>query len=133
VRARLGAHCVGVQLAARATAALGLVHRDVGVAEQLDGGFLAADAVQVRGEADSDADADGELDLDAVHHDAPAERVADALGEIERGVLVDVPSHSTTNSSPPMRATTSEGRVAWEMRLPPVPAARRPRRDRPCR
>ena len=41
------------------------------------------------GEADGDADADRQLDLDAVQHDATAERVADALGEVERGVLVD--------------------------------------------
>jgi hypothetical protein len=47
VVARLGAHGVGVQLAARTTTALGLVHRDVGVAQQLDGGFLAADPFQV--------------------------------------------------------------------------------------
>ncbi len=90
VMARLGAHRVGVQLAARPSAPLRLVHRDVGVAQQLDGGFLPADAFQVGRQADGDADADRQLDLDAVHHDATAERVADAFGEVERGVLVDV-------------------------------------------
>ena len=41
------------------------------------------------GDVDRHADADGQFDLHAVEHDAAAERVPDALGEVERGVLVD--------------------------------------------
>ena len=88
--ARLGAHGIGVQLAARAAAALGLIHGDVGVAQQFVGRIVAADALHVLRSGDGDAGADGKLDFHAVHHDATAETESNAFGKVDCGVLVDV-------------------------------------------
>ena len=86
-------------------ARLGLVHRDVGVADQLAGAHRLGAA---RGDADAGADATRL----AARERALRERGDDALGDATTTSSgPSTPSSRTANSSPPKRATVSAART----------------------
>ena len=97
---------------------LGVVHRDVGVAEQR----LGAGSRPSR----THADAGGDAHLHAVERNGRSSVSMSASASRSTSARVAMPSTRTANSSPPSRATVSEERVVLTMRCATACSSRSP-------
>ena len=129
-RQRARAHRVVEHLDPTAAELLGVVHRGVGVAEQLFGALVTG-----RGERDADARTDEHLG--AAHDHRPDDRGEEPLRDLDRQVARGVEREVLAEDRELVAAEPGHGVARPDHRLracAPLPrAARRPRRGRGCR